>query len=183
MKRILLPLLLGLATSTLPVAAQQSSALSQAQRAYMAGNVDTAKTLFQKVLADDPQNVAAKNYLKAILAAEEQAGPGAKLEKQYQSLILPKVEFKDATLDSVLEALRQQASKASGGKITPNFVVQPGVNTSAPVTLHLSNIPFNEAVRYVCTLVGAEYVVDRYAISIKPKSKTNTTAPGTTPAQ
>jgi len=170
MKRILLPLLIGLVASSLPVAAQQSSMLSQAQRAYMAGDVATAKPLFEKVLASDPQNVAARNFLKAIAETEAQAGPGAKLEKQLQTLILPNVEFKEATLDSVLDALRKQASKASGGKIEPNFVVQPGVNVSSPVTLRLSNIPFLEVLRYVAQLVQADIVVDRYAITLKPKA-------------
>ena len=176
MKRTLVPLLLCFAAATLPVAAQQSSLLSQAQRAYMAGDVATAKPLFEKVLADDPQNIAARNFLKAIVAAEAEVGPGAKMEKQLQKLILPKVEFKDATFDSVLEALRQMAAKASDGKLTPSFVIQPGVNVSAPVTLRLNNIPFTEVVRYVCTLANAEFVVDRYAIMVKPKTA-STAAP------
>jgi hypothetical protein len=70
----------------------------------------------------------------------------------------------------VLEALRQQAVKASGGKIQPNFVVQPGVSASAPVTLHLTNMPFREVLRYIGELVHADFVVDRYAIVVKPKS-------------
>ena len=177
MKHTLLPLLLCFAASALPLAAQQSSLLSQAQKAYLAGDIATAKPLFEQVLADDPKNVAARNYLKAIAAAEAQAGPGAKMEKQYRELILPKVEFKDATLDSVLEALRQLASKASGGKIEPNFVVQPGVNVSSPVTLSLSNIPFLEALRYVGELVKADFVVDRYAIMVKPKASATPAVP------
>ena len=168
MKRTLL--LLCFAASTLPLAAQQSTLLSQAQKAYIAGDVATAKPLFEKVLAEDPQNVAARNYLKAILAAEAQVPAGAKMEQQYKALILPKVEFKDATLDSVLEALRQMGIKASNGKLEPNFVLQPGVNPSSPVTLHLSNIPFIEALRYVGELVKADFVVDRYAIVVKPKA-------------
>ena len=169
MKRKLVLLLAGLIVSTLPAAAQQSSLLSQAQKAYLAGDIATAKPLFEKVLADDPQNVAARNYLKAIKQAEAEAGPGAQVEKQFQALILPKIDFQEATLDSALDALRQQAAKASGGKIQPNFVVQPGVNTSAPVTLHLTNIPFREAMRYVGNLANAEMVIDRYAIIVKPK--------------
>jgi len=170
MKRTLALLLAGFVISALPVAAQQSSTLSQAQKAYIAGDLANAKALFGQVLAQDPQNVAARNYLKAILQAEAEAGPGTQVEKQLQTLILPQVEFKDATLDSVLDALRQQAAKASGGKIQPNFVLQPGVNAAAPVTLHLSNIPFREALRYVGELVKADFVVDRYAIVVKPKT-------------
>lgn len=177
MKRTLVPLFLCLAAFTLPVAAQQPSLLSQAQRAYATGDVATAKLLFQKVLVEDPQNVAAKNFLKAIVHAEAQVGPGAKTEKQLQALILPKVDFSNASLDSALEALRKQASTASEGNAQISFVVQPDVNTSAPVTLHVTNIPFMEALKYVGVLTKVDFVVDRYAIIVKPK------ATGVAPAQ
>ena len=181
MKRTLVPLLLCFAASTLSFAAEQPSTLTQAQKAYISGDIATAKALFEKVLKDDPQNPAARNYLKNILAAEAEIPVSAKVEKQLQSLILPKVEFKDATLDSVLEALKQQASKASAGKTVVNFVVQPGVNVSTPVTLHLTDIPFREAIKYVGDLVGADIVFDRYAILVKPKA-TATPATEATPA-
>ncbi len=164
-------LLAGLALSTLPLAAQ-SSDLTQAQKAYVAGDLETAKPLFQKVLAADPQNVAARNYLKAIAQAESQANPGASMEKQLQALILPKVEFHDATLDSALDALKQQAAKASGGKVQPNFVIAPGVNASAPITLNLTNVPFREVLRYVGDLAKVSFGIDRYAITVKPKVDT-----------
>ena len=183
MKRTLTSLLLCFAASTLPLAAQQSSLLSQAQKAYIAGDVPTAKALFEQVVKDDPQNTTARNYLKNIAIAEAQAGPGAKVEKQLQALILPQVQFKDATLDSVLDALKQQAAKVSNGQTLVNFVVKPGVNTTTPVTLALSNIPFREAVRYVGELVGAEIVFDRYAIILKPKSTSAPAAEATPAAQ
>ena len=176
MKRILLPLL-WFAASVMTVTAQTPSVLAQAQRAYVSGDVATAKPLFQQVLAADPQNVTARNFLKAIAVAEAQAGPGAATEKQLQQLVLPKVDFSNATLDSTLDALRQQASKASGGKIEPNFVVQPGVNVSTPVTLHLAQVPFTEVLRYVGELVKADFVVDRYAITVKPKVATPAPSP------
>lgn len=168
--KTLLALALAGFVFTLPAAAQQSSLLSKAQKAYLAGDTATAKPLFEQVLREDPGNVAARNYLKAIAVAEAQAGPGAKVEQQYRALILPKVEFKDATLDSVLEALKQQASKASGGKIVPNFVVQGGVNKAAPISLALENIPFLEVLRYVADLAQADVAIDRYAVVVKPKA-------------
>jgi len=170
MKRTLLPLLLCFAASTLPLAAQSSSVLSDAQRAYLAGDLAGAKLKFEQVLAADPQNVAARNYLKAIAVAEKQAPPGAKMEQRLALLTLPKVEFKDATLDSVLDALRKLAAKASEDKITINFVVQPGVNVSTPITLSLHNVPFTEVLKYLGGLANAEFAVGQYAITVKPKS-------------
>jgi len=160
------PLLLALILFTLPAMAQTSALLSRAQKAYLAGDVATAKPLFEQVLAQDPKNVAATNYLRAIREAEKQAGP----EKQYQTLVLPKVEFQNASLESALQALKQQATKASGGKSAPNFVIQPGVDKETPVTLSLTDMPFLEVVRYVAAQAKAEVQMDRYAIILKPKA-------------
>ena len=94
----------------------------------------------------------------------------ALMEKRLQMLILPQVAFQNATLDSALDALRQHAIKASGGKLQPSFVVDPNVNAATPVTLNLSNIPFIEALRYVCIQAKAQFKVEKYAIIVSPKS-------------
>ncbi len=176
MKRTLVPLLLLFAAAVLPAGAQ-SSLSTEAQRAYLAGDLSTAKQKFELILASDPDNLAARNYLKMIAVNEAKAGPGAKLESRLQKLILPSVDFKEATLDAALDALRQQAGKISGGKIQPNFVLQSGVNSAAPVTLRLANIPFTEALRYIGQLANVEFIVDQYAILVKPHEGASTPAP------
>ena len=175
----LLPVLL-FASAAISANAQAPSLLAEAQREYLAGNHASAKTKFQLVLAADPKNVAAKNYLKAITTAEAQAGPGVKTEAQYKRLILPQVEIREATLDSALEYLKQAAIKASNEKLKPSFVLQPGVNTAASVTLRLSGIPFTEALRYVGDLAAVQFSYDQYAISVRPRAGT---APTTAPAE
>jgi hypothetical protein len=174
-----LPILL-VVSAAISANAQSSALLSEAQRDYVAGNIASAKTKFELVLASDPKNVAAKNYLKAIATAESQAGPGVKTEAQYKKLILPQVEIREATLDSALDYLKQAATKASEGKMKPSFVLQPGVNASALVTLRLSGIPFTEALKYVGDLASVQFSYDQYAISVKPRSGA---APATAPAE
>lgn len=170
MKRTLVPLLLLLLASTTIPAGAKPSLSAEAQRDYLAGDYTAAKQKFELILATDPKNVAARNYLKMIATAEGQAKPGAKLESQLQKLILPQVDFKEATLDAALDYLRVQATKVSAGKIQTSFVLQPGVNSSTPVTLHLVNIPFTEVLRYMSELANVQFSVDRYAISVKPKA-------------
>lgn len=92
------------------------------------------------------------------------------LERKLETLILPKVDFKEASVGAVLEFLRQKAASVSGKRLDPSFVVTPGVDTSVPVTLHLANIPFMEALRYLSDLASVEFVVDQYAISVKSKA-------------
>jgi hypothetical protein len=68
-----------------------------------------------------------------------------------------------------LEYLQRKAATASAGKIQPCFVVYPEMDVSKPLTLSLSGVPLAEALRYCGDLVGGEFVVDRYAISLKRK--------------
>ena len=166
--------------------AQQSSQLfTEAQRAYMSGDVETAKEKFKLVLADDPNNTSAANYLRMIAASEPQDN-GAQLEKKLKALILPKVEFREATFGSALEYLKQQAAKQSEGKIVVSFVVKlpPEFLDSQRVTLQLKNIPFTEALHYLCELGDVDYRVVKYAILVKKKEATESAAaqPSTSPS-
>jgi len=151
--------------------------LREAQQAYAAGDLDTARQKFQLVIAEEPRNVVARNYLKMIAAADARGGGSKKLERQLQSLEIPAVDFRDATLDSALEFLRQQAEKV--GNIRTTFVVQPGVDASRPVTLKLTNVPFTEVLRYIGQLANARFEIESYAINVRPLTGG---APEATPA-
>ncbi len=88
----------------------------------------------------------------------------AKPKDQIGSLVLPKVEFREANFSSALGALRDQAAKQS---VTVSFVSQLSAEQMQhPVTVSLTNIPFLEALRYLCSLNGATYKVEQYAIVI-----------------
>ena len=156
--------------------AQNSASSSQqlfneAQRAYVGGDVATAAEKFKIVVELDPGNVAAKNYLRMIAAQEKKDGSAA-IEKQLKSLVLPKVEFKDATFGSALDYLKQQAAKQSDGKIKVSFVLQIPQETvdTRRATLALSDIPFTDALHYLCELAGVDYKIEKYAVIIKPKA-------------
>ena len=151
----------------LPAVAQTASLMSEAQRAYLAGDLQIAKTNFTIILSQDPQNKVAANYLRMIAAAEARTGSSGVAEKQLQKVIVS-VELKEATLDSALSYLKDQADKASQGKVKPNFVLAPGVDRKALVTLRLSSLPLTDALRYMCSLVNARFTVDRYAITLRP---------------
>jgi len=162
--------------------AQSSQQLfNEAQRAYVAGDIDGARQKFKTVLELDPNNTSAINYMRMINAQEKKDG-GEQLEKQLKTLVLPKVEFKDATFGSALEYLKQQAAKQSDGKVKVSFVVQlpPEFPDTQRVTLNLSNIPFTEALHYLCQLAEVDYKVEKYAVIVKKKA--DVAAPEASPA-
>ena len=174
---------LSLCGSQLFAATAVTELLSEAQTAYLRGDLVAAKAKFESVAKLDPKNATALGYLKQIAAKEAQASSGSQ-EKQLAKLIMPKVEFKDATLTATLDFLRQSVSKLSDGKQAVNFVVQlPEGQANMPVTLSLTNVPFTEVLKYLGTLAGVSFTYDRYAIMVRPVAPTAQTKTAPAPGQ
>ncbi len=157
-------------TAAAPAAEDVTKLLSEAQTAYLRGEVDTAKSLFEMVNKLDPKNQVAIAHLRRIQAEQAQRGAGNIQEKKFAALIIPKIEFREATLGAALDAIKKKADEASGGKLPVNFVLQlpEDVVKTQVVTLNLTNIPFTEVLRYVGGLANISFSYDRYAIVVKP---------------
>jgi hypothetical protein len=158
--------LLILGTSALGADVQRI--LTEAQTAMLRGDLETAKRNFQIVYQLDPKNAVAIGGLRQIALEERKGGGSGSVEKQFAQLILPQVQFKEATFTEALDFLKKKVTDVSGGKQTANFVVQPGIDPSSKVTLSLTNIPFTEALRYLGELVSAKIDYQKYAIVIRP---------------
>ncbi len=162
-----------------------SDLLTEAQRAYLRGELAAAKEKFEIVRKLDPQNRIAVSSLRRIAAEEAKQdagkGPGNATQTAMGKLIMPKVEFREASLAEALEFLRQKGNQLDDGKTAINFVVQLDEATKATkVTLTLSNVPFAEVLRYIGELAGVQFTYDRFAIFVRPKGAA---APATPAAQ
>lgn len=178
-----LPFLLALLVlSTGALAADLQRMLSEAQTAMIRGDLETAKRNFQFINQVDPRNPIAIGGLRQIAVQEAKQGNGASIEKQFSTVILPQIQFREATFAEALDFLKKKVADVTGGKQTANFVVQPGVDQTAKVTLSLTNIPLTEALRYVTDLVNAKVEYQKYAIVIRPSgggvSTVSQSAPG-----
>src|SRR6266853_3087237 len=141
--------------------------LTEAQAAYLRGDLDSAKAKFESVVRLDPKNRTAIGYLQQIRAKQTTGSGGT--ERALAAVVLPSVQFKDAELSAVLDALRQQLAKASGGKQAVNFVVQlPAEQAKTPITLSLSSVPFTEVLKYIGALANVTFTYDKYAIMVRP---------------
>lgn len=151
--------------------------VAEGQAAYVKGDLAAAKKSFELVNQLEPRNVTAINYLRLIATREAKAPRGGGLEQQLSKVILPKVELKEATLGSAVEFLRQQAAKATKGKMNVNVVllVPDAQANTQTVTLQLQNVPFTEVLKYLGDLAGLQVEYDAYAVRLKPK-------PGAAPA-
>ncbi len=137
---------------------------TQGQRAYLSGDVETAKAKFREALELDPKNQTAVGYMRMIAAQEAKSGGGAGIEKQLKSVILPEVKFKDATFAQAIEYLKQAAAKQS---VNVSFVLKPEVDREAKVTLNLNSVPFLEALRYTCEMASVQFAIEKFAIVIR----------------
>lgn len=141
-----------------------SDLMGQGTRAYASGDYDTAKELFTEVLQVQPNNVVAIQFLRSI--GVKQAGLAPSANTGLDKLVLPKVELAGATFSAALHFLKQQAAAQS---VTVSFVSQlPASQMEKKITLNLSQIPFLEALRYLCALNRATFKSERYAILITP---------------
>jgi len=142
--------------------------MSEGQTAMIRGDMETAKSKFELVNKLEPKNLPAIAYLRQIAAQEAQKPTSPQQEKQLSQLIIPKLEFREATFTAALDFMRRKATELSGGKQSVNFVVQiPADAQNTPVTLNLQNIPFTEALRYIAELAGAKVEYQKFAVVIR----------------
>lgn len=140
--------------------------------AVKAGKVDEARTAFQKALQLNPGLTQAKYQLGRIPELNNRTKI-ARRKALFKSTIIPKIDFRDATLKEALEALNEMATKASDKKFSPNFIIQdPGKKiVDQKVSLKMNNIPLSAALEYILQGAGATARYDEYATPIKPLAK------------
>jgi hypothetical protein len=172
--------------------AQIQQLITEGQTAYTKGDIDGAKSAFEMVYSMDPRNTTAIKFLVKI-KADQGSGrtkSSVPIERQLASVVIPQIAFREATLSSALDYLRNAVRRQTGDRLAVNFVVQlpaEQANTQT-VTLNLSNVPFTEAVKYLCEVANLTYEYDKYAIKLKPKADgsapatATTTTPTTAPA-
>lgn len=173
MRFLLFTLVVGvLLTGIAPVHAQSAQQLyTEAQRAYVVGDIATAKEKFSMVLAINPKHQPSINYLRMITAAEKKSGAAISRAQELASLYIPQIRFRDATLGSALDFLSQTVAKESAGKTQVNFVLQLPENyvNEKTLTLSLNNTPFTTVLQYIGQLADVSFGIEQYAIVVKPK--------------
>lgn len=163
MKRFFL--LFVLAASPLLAQKSGSNLMLDAVRAYNGGDYGAATTMFQSVLASDPKNLAAQNYLRMIQAQQKS---GNSLSASLKKIILPKVEFQEASAREAFDYVVQQVRKQTNGKQNVNLVWMVPEGAEKKVTLSLQGIPAFEALRYISEASNLEIQYDNFAVKVRP---------------
>ncbi|MCB1276084.1 hypothetical protein [Prosthecobacter sp.] len=101
----------------------------------------------------------------AFIRANHKIDEGT-LKKQYDAVMLPKVDMQDVTLAEAIDGLRVLSKNASGGKVTPNFMIKGADLGERKLTLALNNIPLTEALTYITQLTNTKATYDKHVVII-----------------
>jgi len=97
----------------------------------------------------------------------------SKLQQKLDSIIIPKIEFDDASLSSVLSYLNSESKELDiEDKAGINIILR--LTTSEDelnrITMSMDDIPFGEVIKYICLATGLKYVVEEHAVIIGNES-------------
>jgi type II secretory pathway component HofQ len=87
-------------------------------------------------------------------------------------VILPKVQFHEATLTEAVEFLRVKSRELDPEKKGLNILVKPGGDPKAKITMELKDVPAYEALRYVAEIAGCKLTVEGDVFVIAPTEAT-----------
>ena len=149
-----------------PARAQSASQLyTEGAQTYNAGDAAAAKQKLQLALEVDPNFRPAAALLTRIARDEKQAGA----QPQALSKIIVPVDFKDTSLQTAIEILRQRVSEQSGGRVDVNFVLKlPSDLANKKISLQLDRVPATEVMRYMGSLAGVDFKLEQYAVMVVP---------------
>lgn len=106
-----------------------------------------------------------------IKAGAQNADEVSKIQKKAEDIIIPTVEFREASLAEALDFLRAKSKEHDPAKKGLDIVLANPPPRDARMSLSLKNVPLVEALRYVTELAGAEYQIESEAVVIRARSK------------
>jgi hypothetical protein len=106
---------------------------------------------------------------RGSLSAEKAAiKPNTRPKPAASEIILPKVQFHEATLAEAVEFLRIKSRELDPEKKGLNILVKPGGDPVVKITLQLKDVPAYEALRYVAEVASCKLMVEGDVIVITP---------------
>lgn len=138
----------------------------EARRLYSEGKLTEAEQRVRVVLAKYPHH-APSNQLLALILRARASDPSAPLRRKLDSILIPRVNFKDALVESALDFLRDETRRLDPAQRGVSFVVNlPEHIRQRRVTLDLIDIPAADLLEYLAELGGFRYRVERSAVVV-----------------
>ncbi|MFZ2641682.1 MAG: M56 family metallopeptidase, partial [Verrucomicrobiia bacterium] len=129
----------------------------------------TAEVAGLKMTADENALVLSPAKVPAA-GTPRPAAPVGTAAAKAKRIVVPKIEFREASLADVVEYLRDASCTLDSEKKGINIILQipPGVKPPA-ITLSLRNIPLLDVLSYVADIGGLNLVADDHALRLMPK--------------
>ena len=132
-----------------------------------------------EITADEVESASGKTIAKGNVSVQTPSGTfkGAEIEFTPSAkkspaptlggdILLPIVDFRNATLEEALEFIRQQSRKLDPSGRGAQILIQGSPRTT-PITLSLRNVPVSAALRYVAQLCAMGVVSDSQAFILR----------------
>lgn len=174
---------------------KHDEAVAEQEKAVEAATIADEKSGMEAALAAYRRNELPPVSSPVIGTAEASAGVEYIMGK-LRRIIIPSIEFKDATLEEVVDVLRKQSIALDTMELDPsrkglNFVVLRPVAQPKPVPgpsgenlpdtiaepdtlrvkeLHLRNVPLAVALKYICDATRSRFKVDDFAVTLVPRN-------------
>jgi len=128
-----------------------------------AANLDLVDALTKNFLASPANPAASAPPAPAFV-------PGS-IEDKLNSIIIPKIDFRDATTREAIDYLRQQSIQLDTAEADPSrrgvkITIASDIPRGQRITLSLTNIPLIHALMYICQLGGGKLTVNADGVAI-----------------
>lgn len=148
----------------------------EARRLYEAEKFDEALEQVRVVLAKYPHYQPAV-ILQTQIERQRRTSSSSQMRTKLDRIIIPRVKFKDAIVESALDFLRDETRRLDPEKKGVNFVPNlPDEVKSRKVTLDLIDVSASDVLKYMSEVAGFKYRIDRSAVIITANEPTSTPA-------
>ncbi len=114
------------------------------------------------------QQLSADAFAAGSDMADREAN--ARVQSILNSMIIPNIDFRDATVFDAIEFLRQEIVRQTGGDGINMKLRFPADVGQQRIDLRLTEIPLGDALRYIMHLSGLKYSVGDHGVVIVPGS-------------
>jgi hypothetical protein len=107
----------------------------------------------------------------ALFSAPNAAEAAPSIRMVVKTARVSKVDFKQKSAKHCFESLKQSVAKAGNGAKLNFFFKCDKRMLERKVTLQMTNIPMEDAIRFICMASGLDYRIEQHAVVIFPNKK------------
>lgn len=172
----------GLEKQNLDPSPEYMAIFEEGRKLYYEKKYDAAEQRLQIVAGRYPHHQATVKLLTAI-RLERQNDPAVAIRRKLDSIVLPRVNFRDAVMGNALDFVREELRRLDREGKGVNIVVNLSDEIKQrKITLDLIDVTASEVLKYMAEVGGFEVRVDRSIVYVASKEPA-TPRPGTPATQ